>query len=368
MWKKIVYYALMIIFGIMFMLMVLVSTVTDAETKFIKKSINSGDYTNALKIYTSYANKNALFDGVADTDEDCEVRVFEFSYINVASATNDDENYMDIEYGIALEKSSLKRSNPSSSSTDGTIINQCGYIITNSVGETFHVYDNGYVDGNATLKNKAYLVEDSNGSTVDSDGKEYGVIDINNNYYEDIYMFYIPRTLLTMYSGFSTIDIKSVAVVDNSGNTYTTISFDTALTYEDTYLNKLYEMVVEYNKGVDEDDFKEYKAMYDEWEAEYLEIEGAIKYLRSKDFINGWVYFRIIISFVLYVLFVLILGDILVGKRRIIALFNRIGHRDNNGGGSFQNPQGGKIKASDAPDLMDNKVIDADVLEKGDRK
>lgn len=369
MWKKILYYALMIIFGIVFMLMIMVSVVTSTEMAFIKKSVTSGDYTNALKVYTSYSNTNALFDEVADTDVSCEVRVFEFSYTNIAAASSDKYSYMDIEYGIALENSSMDMSNPSSASTDGTVINQSGFVVTNSAGETFKVYDNGYVDGNATDKKNAYLVEDANGSTTDVDGEEYGVIDINNNYYEDIYMFYIPKTLLTMYSGFSVIDIKSIDIIDRDGNTYTSISFDEALDYSDTYLDKVAEMMDYYNAGVDAEDFTEYNEMYDAWEDEYLQIDGANLYLKSKDIIGGMVYFKIIGSLVLYVLFVLIVGDILVGKRRIIALFQRIGNRRNEGG-SFTQPTGSGRKASDAPDLMNKNtnVVDADVKDKGDSK
>ena len=364
MWKKILYYALMIIFGIVFMLMILVSVVTSTEMAYIKKSVTSGDYSNALKVYTSYSNTNALYDSVADTDANCEVRVFELAYTNIAAPTTTKYSYMDIEYGVALERLSMNMTNPSASSQDGTVINESGYVITNSLGEVFKVYDNGYVDGNATAKQNAYLVEDSNGSKTNLDGEEYGIIDINNNYYSDIYMFYIPKKLLTMYSGFTLIDIKSIDIIDRDGNTFTSISFDEALNYNDSYLNKVAEMTEYYNAGVDKEDFTEYNDMYDSWEEEYLAIDGANTYLRSKDIYNGVVWFKIIGSLVLYTLFVLIVGDIVVGKRRIIALFQRIGNRGNNGG-SFVQPTGSGRKATDAPDLMNDKVIDTN---KGDKK
>ena len=142
-----------------------------------------------------------------------------------------------------------------------------------------------------------------------------------------------------MYSGFTEIDIKSIDIIDRDGNTFTSISFDEALNYNDSYLNKVAEMTEYYNAGVDKEDFTEYNDMYDSWEEEYLLIDGANTYLRSKDIYNGVVWFKIIGSLVLYTLFVLIVGDIVVGKRRIIALFQRIGNRGNNGGYVSRWPQ-----------------------------
>ena len=328
------------------MMVVLNVVVTNAETKFIKKSVKSGDYTNALKMYSSFSNTNAIYS--TELEDECELRVFELSYTNVETPTNSKYSYMDIEYGIALESTTLDRTNPKPVDNEGTIINQAGFVVTNSIGEQFHVYDNGYKDGNATKKETAYPV-------YDSDGEEAGIIDINSMYYEKIYMFHIPLTLIKQYSGFTVYDIKSIKIVNNVGNTYASISFGDALNYSSEYFSLLDSMVSEYNKCVDLNDFKTYNDMYDEWEETYLTFDGANTYLRAKDYVNGLLWFKIIISLILYVLFVLIIGDILVGKRRIISLFQRLGQQQTNQGGSFTNPNGAGKKEEDAPDLMNKK-------------
>ena len=351
MWKKITYYALMIIFGILFMMMIMFSVFSGEEQSFIEDSINSGDYTNALKEYSSFSNTNPVYENLEMSDKS-ELRVFEVAYTNIVAPTSEKYNYLDIEYAIALENSTINKNNPAASDDKGTVKNQFGYIVINSLGEKFQVYANGYVDGNATSKENAYLVKDKNGSTVNEDGEEYGSIAVANNYYEPIYMLYIPSKLLNEYSGFTTFDIKTIKIVDNCGNTYQEINFDTALSYNSPFFNKINEMLTTYNECVDANSFEAYNNIYSEWEKSFLELDGANIYLKPKDYTNGWTWFKIVISAILYILFVLVLGDVLVGKRRIIKFFQNIG-KNKNSGGSFQQPQGIK-KAQDAPDLMDN--------------
>ncbi len=360
MWKKITYYALMIIFGFLFMTMVTFSVTTNTETKFIKKSINSGDYTNALKVYASYSNTNAIYQKSADSDSNCTVRVFELAYRNVDSPKSDKYNYLDIEYGIALEKSSLNTSNPKADAM-GDVYNKTGYVVYNSKGESFTVFGNGYINGNVTKKENAYVVHDENGDTTYIDGEkvvEYGTIDLVNQYIEDIYMFYVPYELLVQYSGFESNDIAKIEIRDRDGNVYTTLNFDSVLSYDSAYLTKLNEMVKVYNVAIDADNYDEYNAMYDTWLSEYKAMDGANTYLTSDDYVNWLLWFKIIISLVLYIIFVLVIGDILVGKRRIIIMFQSLGKKNN--GGSFTNNTPIK-KSSDAPDLMDN-------VKKGDKK
>lgn len=360
MWKKITYYALMIIFGFLFMTMVTFSVTTNTETKFIKKSVSSGDYTNALKVYASYSNTNAIYNGVADNDSNCKVRVFELTYRNVDSPKSDEYNYLDLEYGIALEKSSLNTSNPKADAM-GDVYNKTGYVVYNSEGESFTVFGNGYINGNATKKENAYVVHDENGDTsyVDEDKiVEYGTIELVNNYIDDIYMFYVPYQLLAQYSGFSKNDITKIEIRDRDGNVYTTINFAATLAYNSAYLTKVNEMVTVYNAAIDSDNYDAYNAMYDTWLNEYKTIDGANTYLTSSDYVNGMLWFKIIISLILYIVFVLVIGDILVGKRRIIIMFQSLGKK--NSGGSFTGNTPIK-KATDAPDLMDN-------VKKGDKK
>lgn len=354
MWKKIVYYACMVVVGILFMLAFYVTQVTNRYASLVKHSTSTNDYTNVLGIYTTFSNKNAIYSG--KTVKDNEVFVFETATTIDTPYEDSIKSLIDLEYSIFIEGNDRNTSNQQSG---GINYNYCGYIVEDSSSNSFQVYDNLYKDGIISSENESNIYN----------GYEFYVDTLGLN----LFTYRLPMDFIKNVGGLN--DVKSVRIIDSLGNTFANITFDEALTYSSETHTKIAEIKPLYNNAIITGSSTAVDAMYGEWKDGFLAIDGCQLAIKNNVIFNAKFYLKLVGMAILFILFVLIIGDLLVGKRRIIRLFKNVGSNKSNEG-SFTNDNknhpSNPVKEKDVIDVTASKetVVDvsADEASEGENK
>lgn len=316
MWKRIIYYSIMIFLGVLFMLMVSYGLFSSKQTSLEKHSLKTGDYTNILELHKTFSNKNEL--AISSTGE-LEFHVFETAKAQttpyVKGTVETTKELLDIDYTIVVVDDNRVLKNDQK---DGVIYNYSGLLIENSVGESFNYYDNNTVDGVVGSENT------------------YKGYDLSSVLLSGAELYSIPYNFLVNYSGFTTYDIKKISFIQSDGTSVQDILFDTALDYSGETHLKVNELIPYYNDAVLNSNKKsEYKAFYSTWKKEFKAIDGALIENSIDPILNAKYGFKVFGTLVLYLLFVFVLGDLLVGKRRIVSFFSSVRGKNS---GSFTNP------------------------------
>lgn len=338
MWKKVAYYGCMCIIGVVFMIAASVSLVSSRYKKLVNHSIKSGNYSNVLGLYTSYSDKDELSLDITLSDSKSEIHVFESATQRetpyMAGGKMVSKNLLDVEYSIIIVRD--KRIN-STKQKDGVNYNNFGFVIKNSIGEEFHYYDNKLKNG---------IISDN-----DEDKNIYDAYDLklDTNSALNLFLYQIPYDFLVNYTGFSVYDIEEIRITDSSDNSFATIKSSSPLTYSSETMDKLNELKTYFNDDVINNKSKELKSFYKTWKPEFLALAGCQLALASNKVFTPLFWFKLIGTGILFILFMLVLGDFLVGKRRILGLIQS--SKRTSGGGSFTNP-------SKKNDVKESEVID----------
>lgn len=329
MWKKILYYVTMIVVGILLMIVTFVSLVGDRYKKLVNKSINSGDYSNVLSIYTTYANNHPLAGNMELSNDKGSAFVFETASQRDTPDGEKTRDYLDIEYTVVLVGNYRANSN---SQSEGKIYNKSGFTITNSNNETFTYYDNKYADGIITNEEDrlfgAYNLKMDSASNL------------------KIFTYAIPLEFLKNYTNFTKYDITKIEVSDSAGKTYMTFTPNNTLSYNSETHTKISELIPYFNAAVKSNSKdKELNTFYKTWKPEFLSIDGSLMAIKNNVIFNGAFWFKVVGTGVLYILFVFILGDFTIGRRRILYLIQGGNRKANEGSFSKPNPNNKTMNA-----------------------
>lgn len=320
------------------MLMVAFGLYSGKQTSLENHSIKTGDYTNILELHKTFANKNEL---TITTSGDVEFHVFETAQAQttpyIKGTVETTKEFLDIDYTILVVDDNRVLKNDQH---DGIIYNYSGLLIENSLGETFNYYDTNTTDGVVNSENT------------------YGGYDLSAALLCGAELYSIPYQFLVKYSGFTTIDIKKISLIQSDGTSVQELEFTTALDYSGETHTKITELIPYYNDAVtNSNKKKDYKTFYATWKKEYKQIDGALIENSINPIINAKFGFKLLGTLVLYVLFVIVLGDLLVGKRRIISFFS--GLTNKNSGGSFTEPKKSRPSEGNVKDVT--KPLEAEV-------
>lgn len=310
MWKKIVYYAGMIVVGILFMMAFSMVQIENTYKKLVKDSINSDDYKSILALYNKYGNNNAVYEKEVNGTT---IKVFETASLRTLDDENDKEySNLDIEYSIFLVNNSFKTVDAQTS--DGKTYNKRGFKV-----ENFSYYNNGFTDG-------FVLKEDSN--DYEANSKIYGkyslFVDTSSL---NVIQYTIPYEFMASngIESFTKIElINPVGDVD--------VSIEYNFDYKSDFFTKVCEIKDKHNTSSKKNDFNEFNELYPTWEKEFRSVDGYVCDYKQSDIFGASFYIKLVAMLLCYILIILAIGDILVGKKRIIKFFKNIsqGHKDDN--------------------------------------
>lgn len=306
MWKKIVYYAAMIVVGVLFLMAYGMVKIENTYSSMISKSINSDNYSNVLRLYTTFGNKNA----VASTKvNDAKVSVFETADITTRTEGNKSYDYLDYGYSVFISNSAAKKNNQQFE--DGTEYNKTGIRIT-SGDNSFTYYANTFEGG---------VIVDSDDASYE---QKHGIYKDYNNLYVDTSSFKLLHYTIPyefVQNNLGTNGFSKLEVLDASGSVYAKV--ESNFNYSSDFFTKIEEIKTSHNNASKADDMEEFNKSYDTWYDTYKEGGYLFKF-SQKDVFGASFYIKLVLMGLAFILVVLIIGDILVGKRRIISFFSNL--------------------------------------------
>ncbi len=335
MWKKIVYYAGTIIMGILFMFAFAMVQYQNTEDKIVKKAVKNDTLENVLRLDTQYVNATPVYS--ANLTDGASVRVFETASITTRTVGKKKYSMLDYAYTIVLVNDQMTKTNQQDPAKNYAYYNLMGYTVEGSAGD-FTYYNIGTVDG--------YKISPS---------AEYG--DFETMFFarnqQDIYEFTVSCDFMNEVG----MDhITSITLNNSTGTAYHKIVVN--LGFDSAFMLKIKELKDEYNAAVITN--TNINSFYKTWKESFLSNDSFEIGYTSKNVITASYYVKIVLMLIAYIIIILAIGDTIVGKKRILNMFNNRG--TNRGQMNYQQPQ--KKSTSEAPILNDDKVVEAEIVDK----
>lgn len=346
MWKKIAFYACSIIIGVSLMFAAVFTIANDRQLKLENKSM-----ANMLRLNKTLADTDELSITCTSQNTDFEVHMFEAAQARktpyeVAGVIKE-KKFLDKEYIVVYKHDTRTKAVLQNA---GTQYNSLGFVIENSQGEEFHYYANMYKDG--VVSN-----EEDNKNIYSCYQLEYETLGGYN-------IFSIPYEFLKNYTSFTAYDVKSVKFIDNRNEVYSTVTPSSVLDYSSEYMNKVSEIIPYWNGAILGNElgsqFNTYKKT---WRAEYKLISGAVWEYSPAVVFNGTFWTLSVLTLLIYALFVIVLGDFAVGRRRILVFFQKQFAKDKRKAESIDQEQ--VITINERAEEKD--VVDVTEKAKGDK-
>ncbi|MGM9971736.1 MAG: hypothetical protein ACI35W_04945 [Anaeroplasmataceae bacterium] len=306
MWKKIIYYVAMVVVGVLFMMSFSMVQIENTYVKLVNNAINSDNYTDILGLYTSFGNSQAVYSKDID---DTKIRVFETASVRDRTENDNTYGYLDFEYSIFIASSTAKANDQQTE--EGKEYNKKGF----KIGD-FVYYANGFENG---------MILSSDDPNYEACHNIYG--DYNNLLVDtsslNIIQYVIPYDFINTYASVTSFD--KIEILDATGASYATI--EGTFNYDSTFFTEIKSLKDVHNDASKNNKTDEFDEYYNTWKTTYNSTSSHVTAYSQGDVFKAGFYVKLVLMVVAYIIIMLIIGDILVGKKRIIDFFRNISNK-----------------------------------------
>lgn len=329
MWKKIIYYVAMVVVGVLFMMSFAMVQIESTYVKLVNNAINSDNYTDILGLYTSFGNSQAVYSKDID---DTKIRVFETASVRDKTENDNTYSYLDFEYSIFIVSSTAKTNNQQTE--DGKEYNKKGFKINE-----FSYYANGFKDG---------MILSSDDSNYEAWHNIYGdyknlMVDTSSL---NIIQYVIPYDFINTYASITSYD--KIEILDATGASYVTIEGN--FNYDSPFFNEIKSLKDVHNEASKNNNYDEFNEYHNSWKTSYNSTSSHVTAYSQGDVFKAGFYVKLVLMVVAYIIIMLVIGDILVGKKRIIDFFRNMSDKS-------------KGKTINEPIEAETRIVNDDVKE-----
>ncbi len=296
MWKKIIYYSVTAIFGVLFLLAAYYTTSMNRYVSIVEKAKKNDDYRNVIRLTSDFGNTQVIYSSTLS--DGAVIKIFETSSARKITVSGTEYTLLDINYAIYISGSKLNTSN--SHDILGDAYNKYGFELIAEDGSTFQYFiDN---DLNPEMKT---LVPDYTKLSYD---------------YEDMSLFQIEIPYDFVNSVLSS-PVTQVNIKNSDDTNYAEIQVE--FDYDSDFFTQVSGLKDAYNaKTLGTKTSEEYNEYRSNWETEYYTNSQYVSGYTQSQLFPFTFYLKLVCLMVGYTVIILVVGDILVGKKRIIRLFN----------------------------------------------
>lgn len=293
MWKKILYYCAMAVLTVVFMLASYYSAVTNRFVSIVEKSIKKDDYTNIVKLFSGFANNTPAYE--AKLADGATIRIYETATVRESKEDDKKTDFFDYNYSIYLVNSSIKLNEVQDS--EGNQFNKHGFELKS--GDKSVEY---------TLDNASKYTNYTNLTT--------NAVDLK------IYQIELPYEFVNKNLG---ENIDKIIIRNADGTEYTSLA-DLNFNFDSNFFEKIKEIKPVFNDK--ETDNNSRKEIFNKWKAEYDTDSNFIIGMSNKDLFPASFWLKLVGIFIAIVFIILVIGDTLVGKKRVIRLINSLTNKN----------------------------------------
>ncbi len=297
MWKKILYYGISLTLGVMFAVTLYYGMVASRFESIVNNAIKDREYVEIAQIFSHYNNAQEVY--LDEQENGTIVVIFETGAVEEIVVYEDQSPIaqMDMYYSIFVLNSNIDSS--TTQDDKGNAINETGFTLKSSDKEcTYNVLEAKKFDEYKDLFIEAVGL--------------------------DMIQIQIPSEYVVEELGKDQV-IENIIVSNADGSEY--LNLDVNFAYSSDFFLEISELKVEHNKAAiaDTDEaIEKFSVFFEEWKADFYKQPTFLSGYTLDQIYPTSFYVKLASGIVAYFVVVFILGDFIVGKKRILSLFNKI--------------------------------------------